>query len=141
MKTGIAFLSGLMLLFSITLMADNDDEKMGALLKFANKNHDYGTVYVDSMPNTKLDIAFSNQGDEPLIISSVRGCCGTRITKWPKEPILPGEESTISIQFSLAARPQRISKTVTVTYNNEKEPVVRYRVVGEVVERSEDTGL
>lgn len=135
MKTGIIILSGFMLLFSMTLKPSNDDEKKGPLLKFANKNHDFGNVYVDSMPNTKLDIAFSNQGDEPLIISSVRGCCGTRITKWPREPILPGEDSTISIQFSLAARPQRISKTVTVTYNNEKEPVVRYRVVGQVVER------
>lgn len=135
MKTGITILSGLMLLFSITLIAGNEDKKVGPMLKFTNKNHDYGTVYVDSMPNTKLDIPFSNQGDEPLIISSVRGCCGTRITQWPREPILPGEDSTISIQFSLAARPQRISKTVTVTYNNEAEPVVRYRVVGQVVER------
>jgi hypothetical protein len=135
MKFGIAFLSGLMLLFSITLIAANDDEKTGPMLKFTNNNHDYGTVYVDSMPDTNLDIAFSNQGDEPLILSNVRGCCGTRITQWPREPILPGEDGTISIKLSLAARPQRISKTVTVTYNNEAEPVVRYRVVGQVVER------
>ncbi len=135
MKSGVAFVSGLLLLFSFALNAHNDDEKTGPLLKFANKNHDYGTVYVDEMPNTKLDIAFSNQGDEPLILSNVRGCCGTRITKWPREPILPGDEGTISIQFSLAAKPQRISKTVTVTYNNEAEPVVRYRIVGQVVER------
>jgi len=135
MKFGVSFLTGLMLLISLTLNAGNDDEKTGPLLKFAKKNHDYGTVYVDSMPSTKLNIAFSNHGDEPLMISSVRGCCGTRITKWPREPILPGEDGTISIQFNLAARPQRISKTVTVTYNNEAEPVVRYRVVGQVVER------
>ncbi len=135
MKFGIGILAAMMLLFSFTLNADNDDEKTGPLLKFANKNHDYGKVYVDAMPDTRLDIPFSNQGDEPLIISSVRGCCGTRITKWPKEPILPGEEATISIQFNLASKPQRISKTVTVTYNNESDPVVRYRIVGEVVER------
>ncbi len=135
MKFGTGFLAAMMLMFSFTLNAGNDDEKSGPLLKFASKNHDYGKVYVDAMPDTRLNIPFSNQGDEPLIISSVRGCCGTRVTKWPKEPILPGEEGTISIQFNLAARPQRISKTVTVTYNNESDPVVRYRIVGEVVER------
>ncbi len=43
--------------------------------------------------------------------------------------------SSISIQFNLAARVQRISKTLTVTYNNETEQVARYKVVGQVIER------
>lgn len=130
------FIAGLILLAAMVVKAD--DEK-GPQLKWEKDRHDYGTVYVDDMPETKLAINFSNTGDEPLILSNVRACCGTRVTQWPREPILPGEEGTINIEFRLAPRAQRISRTVTVTYNNEEKPTERYRIVGQVVEREEAT--
>ncbi len=127
-------LVGILMFMFMTVAAD---EKKGPQLKFENNRHDYGTVYVDDMPETKLAIQFSNTGDEPLILSSVRACCGTRVTQWPREPILPGEEGTINVEFRLAPRPQRISRSVTVTYNNEERPTERFRITGQVVEREE----
>ncbi len=112
-----------------------DEEKNGPKLTFEPNRYDYGTVYVDEMPDTKLDIRFSNTGNEPLVITNVRACCGTRVTGWPREPIMPGQADTISVEFRLAQRPQRISRTVTVTYNNPEEPTVRYRIMGQIVER------
>ncbi len=112
-----------------------DEEKNGPKLTFEPSSHNYGTVYVDEMPNTNLDIRFSNTGNEPLVISNVRACCGTRVTSWPREPIMPGQADTISVDFRLAQRPQRISRTVTVTYNNPEEPTIRYRITGQIVER------
>ena len=119
------------------LMSVSAEEKKGPQLKFENDRHDYGTVYVDELPDGKLAINFSNSGDEPLLLSNVRACCGTRVTQWPREPILPGEEGTINIQFRLAPRAQRISRSVTVTYNNEERPTERFRITGQVVEREE----
>lgn len=113
----------------------DENEKKGPVLEFEKSRQDYGTVYVDDLPDGNLKIKFTNTGDEPLVISNVRACCGTRVRDWPREPIMPGDEETIEVSFRLAPRPQRISRTVTVNYNNEERPTVRYRIVGQVVER------
>ncbi len=113
----------------------DENEKKGPVLEFEKSRQDYGTVYVDDLPDGNLEIKFTNAGDEPLVISNVRACCGTRVTDWPREPIMPGDEETIEVSFRLAPRPQRISRSVTVNYNNEERPTVRYRIVGQVVER------
>ncbi len=123
------------MLLAVFMANAGDNDKKGPQLTFENDRHDYGTVYVDDMPETKLDIKFTNTGDEPLVLSRVRACCGTRVTSWPREPIMPDEEETITVEFRLAPRPQRISRSVTVNYNNEQQPVVRYRITGQVVER------
>lgn len=121
-----------MMAFSLTMQAD---DKKGAELTFEKPRHDYGRVYVDEMPETKFGIKFTNTGTEPLIISHVRACCGTQVKAWPREPILPGEEGVIDIEFRLVPRPQRISRTVTVNYNHTERPTVVYRIVGEIVAR------
>ena len=128
-------LLGMLLFVFASLQAE---EKKGPQFKFENDRHDYGTVYLDDMPETKLAINFSNTGDEPLIVENVRACCGTRVTQWPREPIAPGEEGVINVEFRLAPRPHRISRTVTVTYNNSERPTERYRITGQVVAREEE---
>lgn len=109
-------------------------EKKGPQLKWEMERYDYGTVYLDDLPETKLDIKFTNEGKEPLILSNVRACCGTRVHSWPRQPILPGEEGTISIEFRLAPRAHRISRTVTATSNADPNTSI-FRIVGEVAER------
>jgi hypothetical protein len=132
MKTNLFI--GLMLTVSIGLQAG---EKKGPEFTFKKDIHDYGVIYLDDMPETKLEIKFSNTGDEPLILSNVRACCGTRVTQWPREPILPGEEGVINIEFRLAPRPQRISRTVTVTSNDQNNQSHIFRIRGEVKERGQ----
>jgi len=127
-------LAALLMAMVLTAAAD-ENEKKGPVLTFDPPRQDYGTVYVDELPDGNLEIQFSNTGDEPLVISNVRACCGTRVREWPREPIMPGEEETIEVSFRLAPRPQRISRSVTVNYNNEQRPTERFRIVGQVVER------
>ena len=134
MTTRLLAIASLLLFVSMTVFAE---DKEGPKLEFEKDRHDYGTVYVDSLPETKLDVTFTNTGDEPLVLSNVRACCGTRVRDWPKEPIMPGEEGTIKVEFRLAPRPHRISRTVSVHYNNDDSPRERYRIVGEVVEREQ----
>ncbi len=109
-------------------------EKKGPQLKWEKDRLDFGTVYLDDLPETKVDIKFSNDGDAPLLLSQVRACCGTRVNNWPREPILPGEEGIIEVEFRLAQRPHRISRTVTVTSNAESATSI-FRIIGEAVER------
>lgn len=110
-------------------------QQTGPNFKYSEEVIDLGTLYLDEMePDTKVDIEFSNTGDQPLVVSHVKGCCGTRITSWTKTPINPEEKGTISIQFRLRQSPQNISKTITATSNDPDQPTNIIRVRGKVVE-------
>lgn len=124
----------LLLMIVMGAAVAHSQEKNGPVLKWDKDRHDYGTVYLDALPETKLDIKFTNDGNQPLILSNVRACCGTRVHSWPREPILPGEEGTISIEFRLAPRAHRISRTVTATSNADPGTSI-FRIIGEVAER------
>lgn len=63
---------------------------------------------------------FKNEGDQPLIITSVKGSCGCTVAKYPKVPITPGKESTIKIKYD-TKRKGTISKTVSITTNEPQE--------------------
>ncbi len=115
-------------------VAVSQEKKDGPELKWELNRYDYGTVYLDDLPETKLDIKFTNEGNEPLVLSHVRACCGTRVNSWTREPIMPGEEGSIKVEFRLAPRAHRISRTVTVTSNADPATSI-FRIVGEVVER------
>ncbi len=107
----------------------------GPVLTWDQERIDYGTVNVDDLPETKHDIGFTNTGTQPLVLSNVRACCGTRVTAWPRDPVMPGEKGTISVEFRLSPRPQNISRTVTVTSNDAAAPTKIFRIVGRVVEK------
>lgn len=122
-----------LLFFAVSAMAVATDE--GPVLSFDQENFDYGTVYVDEIPETKNEITFTNTGTQPLLLSNVRACCGTRVTEWPRDPIMPGEQGTIKVEFRLAPRPQNIRRTITVTSNSESNPTAIFRIIGTVIER------
>ncbi|MFP4287850.1 MAG: DUF1573 domain-containing protein [Bacteroidales bacterium] len=126
------FIATIALLLGTAVAISQESE--GAVLKFEEEVLDLGELYTDEVSQTKLDIQFTNEGDKPLVLSNVRGCCGTRIHEWPHEPVLPGEEGTIKIEYRIAPRAQKISRTVTVTSNAEKPNSV-FRITGQVVER------
>jgi len=108
----------------------------GPSLKFTKENHNYGKVHIDNLPDGKIDIEFTNDGNQPLVLSNVKACCGTRVLDWPKEPILPGKKGTIKIEFRLQPRVQTISRTVTVFSNSPNSPDI-FRITGEVTEESQ----
>ncbi len=105
----------------------------GPKLQFTEKSIELGTLYTDSLDLIKLEIAFINTGDQPLIVSNARGCCGTRIRSYTREPLNPGEKGKVLVEFRLAPRPQNISRTVTLTSNDESSVSI-IRIKGKVVE-------
>lgn len=105
----------------------------GPKFVFSKEVIDLGTLYTADLDVTKLSIEFSNQGDQPLVVSQVRGCCGTRVTKWTNEPINPKGKGTIQVEFRLAPRAQNINRTVTATCNDSEVTKI-IRIVGKVVE-------
>lgn len=59
---------------------------------------------------------FTNAGDEPIVISSVRASCGCTVTSYSKEPVPPGSEGFVKATYD-AARVGVFSKTITVNAN------------------------
>lgn len=110
-------------------------DKDGPRLVFEKEREELGTIYTDELQTYEKTIEFTNEGNAPLVLTNVRGCCGTRVTQWPRTPINPGEKGVINIVFRLAQRPHRVNRTVTVTSNDATSSTVIYRMVGEVVER------
>lgn len=131
LKKRIALIAAMLLVSSALFAGDTK----GPQFKWEEDHYDYGTIYLDDMPETKMDITFSNTGDAPLVLSNVRACCGTRVTEWPREPIMPGDEGVIKIEFRLAPRPHRISRTVIATTNVEGSNSHIFRIRGEVAAR------
>lgn len=109
------------------------EEIAGPDLKFSEESLNLGQLSISELETFSRDIEFKNEGDQPLILSQVRGCCGTRIIEWPREPIAPGEVGVIKIQFRLAPRAHNVRRTVTVL-SNDKQGQKVFRILGEVVE-------
>ncbi len=61
---------------------------------------------------------FVNKGKSPLVISQVTPSCGCTTPKdWPHEPIMPGEEGHITVEFNSKGFPGKIDKSISVLTN------------------------
>ncbi len=109
-------------------------QQAGPKFSYSTSMIDLGTLYIDELePTMKVNIEFFNTGNQPLVVSHVKGCCGTRITSWTNTPLNPEEKGTISIEFRLNPTPQNISRTITATSNDPDQPTNIIRVVAKVV--------
>jgi Protein of unknown function (DUF1573) len=57
---------------------------------------------------------FKNESKFPLSVRQCQSSCGCVIATWPKEPIAPGHEGVIEVNYNTQGRPGHCSKTVTV---------------------------
>ncbi len=86
-------------------------------VQFEAMEHDFGQIYQDS-ENPHV-FRFKNTGDIPLIITGATGSCGCTVPYYSKEPILPGAESEIHIEYKPGRQEGQQRKTVTITANTE----------------------
>jgi hypothetical protein len=91
---------------------------------------DFGKIAKDR-PVTQ-EFSFTNDGNVPLVITSVQASCGCTVAEYSKDPIAPGEKGFVKATYN-AAKVGTFNKTVTVNANTE-EGVVQLTIKGEVVE-------
>ncbi|WP_369049458.1 DUF1573 domain-containing protein [Tenacibaculum sp. UWU-22] len=108
MKTVIA----LLFIGAISLTAKAQE------FKFENETINYGKIAVGS--DGKRVFEFTNVGDQPLIISSVRSSCGCTIPKKPKDPIMPGKKGEIEVSYN-TKRIGGFTKNITIFSNAKKQ--------------------
>ncbi|MEZ4887055.1 MAG: DUF1573 domain-containing protein [Chitinophagales bacterium] len=89
-------------------------------MTFGEMTHDFGDIQEgDKVTHV---FSFTNSGDEPLIINSAKGSCGCTVPDWPKEPIPPGGESQIKVEFNSKGKAGNQTKTVTINANTDPNP-------------------
>ncbi len=91
------------------------------IAKWDKMVNDFGDIPFN-IPKS-AEFVLTNDGKEPLIISSARASCGCTNLKYSQEPILPGKTSVVSATYNAAVQGV-FTKTVTVTTNADPNPVV-----------------
>lgn len=102
----------------------------GPVISFEDVSHNFGTINEGELATHEF--VFVNTGTEPVVISDVSRTCGCTTPFWPKEPIMPGDTSSVKATYNSQDRPGRFHKTITVTTNDPKNRMVRLYLRGEV---------
>lgn len=107
-----------------------DLHSINASFKWSVTVFDFGKVKVNKPVSHKF--TFTNNGDSPLVISSVQASCGCTVADYSKDPIEPGQQGFVNATYN-AAHVGVFSKTVTVNANIPDGAVV-LTIKGEVTE-------
>jgi len=120
-----------------TPAASEIEEPVGPLTKvnFEDTRYDYGTV--EQGEKVVYVFKFQNTGKEPLVLSDVRPSCGCTTPKWTREPLAPGENGEIHVEFDTKGKSGQQTKTVTVTANTDPSKTV-LTLAGEVIKTETD---
>jgi len=85
-----------------------------------SEEHDFGTIPMGK--TVTHTYKFKNTGDKPLRLTLVKPSCGCTSPKWSKEPIAPGEEGEITVEFTPKAEQKGLQKkSVTIFLNTAPE--------------------
>lgn len=115
------------LAMNTTKVVENTD---AAIFKWDATEYDFGTVKAGTP--VSHEFTFTNTGTIPLVITSVKASCGCTVTAYSKDPISPNGDGFVKATYD-AAKPEKFSKTVTVTGNTDSGPIL-LTIKGEVVE-------
>lgn len=97
-----------------------NDKLPKTTIKFNEMEHDFGKIKAGD--KVKYSFKFKNSGKEPLIINSAKGSCGCTVPNYPKEPVAPGAEGVIDVEFNSAGKSGAQTKTVTLNANTDPNP-------------------
>ena len=79
--------------------------------------YDFGTITEGD--TVEHNFAFTNSGEFPLIINNITASCGCTTPEWPRDPIAPGQESSIKVRFNSKGKMGVQNKTITIFANTE----------------------
>lgn len=109
--------------------AGENTPEHGAKIRFEEMEHQYGTIQKGG--NGDCEFIFWNDGDEPLILQTVKASCGCTTPKYTQKPVMPGQKGTIGVHYN-TNNVGGFSKTVTVTSNAINNSRVVLRIKGTV---------
>lgn len=89
-----------------------------AKIEFLEKGvHDFGTITEGD--TVEHIYKFVNKGELPLVINNITASCGCTTPDWPRDPVSPGEASSVRVRFNSRGKQGQQRKTVTVYANTQ----------------------
>jgi len=121
----------LIISLSFKLMAQSN----GPIISVLPYTVNVGEIHLSELNanHGKVLVEVLNTGKQPLILTEVTGCCGTTVKEKPNAPILPGKKGVIKVEFRIDARPQVISRSVTIKSNAVNIKQIKVPIVGVVI--------
>ncbi|MCT4699553.1 DUF1573 domain-containing protein [Tenacibaculum haliotis] len=89
-----------------------------ASISFDKEEYNFGTVKEGEIVKTTFIVTNTGKGD--LVITNAQATCGCTIPVWPKEAIAPGKTGEIQVSFNTNGKPNKQSKSITLTTNTTK---------------------
>ena len=87
-------------------------------ISFDKEEYDFGNVNEGEIVKTTFTV--TNTGKSDLVITNAQPSCGCTVPVWPKEPIAPGKTGEIQVSFNTSGKPNKQSKSITLTTNTER---------------------
>lgn len=120
---------GAMTTSSISSPPNLDPHANGPVIRFDTTLHDFGSLPLGG--DGRCTFLFTNTGDAPLVIESVRSSCGCLVPSWEHEPVPPGGSGEVRLRYD-TRRIGGFNKSVTVTSNAMNAPILVLRIKGMV---------
>ena len=89
-----------------------------ASISFDKEEYNFGTVTEGEVVKTSFTVTNTGKGD--LVITNAQASCGCTVPVWPKEAIAPGKTGEIQVSFNTSGKPNKQSKSITLTTNTVK---------------------
>lgn len=135
MKTTVLIFAGLFLVAISTAMdlnfsgPDNISADRSPSFLWTETIFDFGNVTKNHSVAHKF--SFTNNGEDQLVIASVKASCGCTVTDYSRDPIAPGEEGFVRVTYN-ATSIGSFTKTVTVVANTVESSTV-LTIKGDVI--------
>jgi hypothetical protein len=98
-------------------------QQVGPHISFDKQEHNFGELK-ESQGVAKHVFEFTNTGNEPLILNSVRASCGCTTPRYSREPVLPGARGTVQVNFNPKGRSGPFRKHITIASNAQESTVI-----------------
>lgn len=90
-------------------------------MKMTETKHNFGFIRQGEI--VTHEFAFTNIGDEPLIISNAEVECTCTTVDFPKQPIMRGGKGVIKVTFDTKSAIDRQERNVILSSNARNQPV------------------
>lgn len=105
------------------------DKGSKAILKFQETQFNFGSV--KNGDTVRHVYKFKNEGNVPLVIKEATVACDCTVPTWSKEPVPPGGEGEIKVEFRSKDKVGTARKEIKVYANTDPE-VQSIFLIGEV---------
>ena len=102
-----------------------------AVIKYDKSSHDFGKF--DEEKKQTVVFAFTNTGDEPLVIQQVMTTCGCTVADYTKTPIPAGKKGQIKVTYNGKGKPKCFFRKVITVRSNATNAMTRIYISGDML--------